>query len=127
VAERGGVHLIDREKLVLLCQQKNLTIPSLTALQTKSGHVLSLTQQVTTFGKASGNTLICAHPSVSKHHAVLERSGLYLFIKDCGSTNGTFVNEHKLGKFAVLNYGDVIRLGAVSMCVILKPKTGNQS
>jgi len=51
--------------------------------------------------------------TVSSAHAVIFREGADYFLSDLGSTNGTFVNNQRLGKSRrALAHGDVIRLGA---------------
>lgn len=49
---------------------------------------------------------------VSRHHAiVVDESNDRHSITDCGSANGTFVNDERLDKRRSLRDGDVIRLG----------------
>jgi hypothetical protein len=51
--------------------------------------------------------------TVSSAHAVILREGADYFLSDLGSTNGTFVNDNRLGKSRrALRHGDLIRLGA---------------
>jgi len=60
--------------------------------------------------------------SMSRHHCVLEVKPPYVFIKDLGSTNGSFVNERKLNDFddaTELHHGDKVRLGDNSISVTL--------
>jgi len=61
-------------------------------------------------GRASGCDLPMPHPSVSKHHAMIFRQNNALFIKDMGSTNGTYVNGQRVEQ-APLNNGDVVQIG----------------
>lgn len=51
-------------------------------------------------------------PEISRVHAILEKKGKEVLVKDVGSTNGTYLNEHKLKKekSEKLNPGDVISM-----------------
>lgn len=46
----------------------------------------------------------------SRHHCLLEIAPPRCFLRDLGSTNGTFVNGERVGR-AMLNDGDELRLG----------------
>ena len=52
-------------------------------------------------------------PYVSRKHAILTVEGGVFQIQDCGGTNGTFINNHRLskGEQAHLRTGDEIGLG----------------
>ena len=52
---------------------------------------------VITIGKAQDNDYIIDHPQVSRHHARLVSGEQDCwFLEDLESSNGTFVNGHKL-------------------------------
>jgi pSer/pThr/pTyr-binding forkhead associated (FHA) protein len=67
-------------------------------------------------GSAIGNPLVIGHHSVSELHAKIRRCHYGLEIEDLNSTNGTWINEERLGAYSpkVLENGDIIRLGEVS-------------
>lgn len=51
---------------------------------------------------------------VSRNHALIIRSGNFFIIKDCGSSNGTIINDSiflRANQTRVLNSGDKLRLG----------------
>ena len=56
--------------------------------------------------------------SVSRHHAQLNVSGDMLWVRDAGSTNGTFLNGKPLTESEVLIEGDVLQIGQVGFCVL---------
>jgi pSer/pThr/pTyr-binding forkhead associated (FHA) protein len=66
-------------------------------------------------GAADGLDIEIDHPTTSSRHAVLLASARPARIKleDQGSTNGTFVNDHKLetGRRQELRDGDIVRFG----------------
>ena len=55
--------------------------------------------------------------ALSRHHAVLQAGPSGITIEDLGSTNGTFLNAHKLraAEAARLADGDVIKVGATEL------------
>ena len=111
IAQNRNVHLVDREILLGLCREKNIIIPSLTALHIEKGEAKQIHGVCFTIGRAEDNDLALPDPKVSRHHAALERRGLQLFIRDCGSSNGTFVNERRIFEPVCLNYGSKINIG----------------
>jgi len=68
----------------------------------------------TTIGRVEDNMFQIPEPSVSSHHCeVLLRDG-DVVIKDLGSTNGTFINNLKIGE-SVLKPGQTLKLGNVEL------------
>lgn len=55
--------------------------------------------------------------SVSRHHAELVTRANGLFIRDRGSTNGTFVNRSRIDAEVALRMGDILHLGEVELRV----------
>ena len=55
---------------------------------------------------------------VSMHHAEINTSGGLLWIRDLGSTNGTFVNHRLIQKSELLEPGDVISFGKFHFCSV---------
>ena len=53
----------------------------------------------------------------SRNHCLLEINPPRSFLRDLGSTNGTFVNGSKLKKGRVAKAGDVIKIGATELQV----------
>ena len=66
-----------------------------------------------TFGRDSGNGgSLGGDPEISRKHARVTRaSSGELLIQDLGSTNGTFVNGHRIAAPTPIRPGDVIELG----------------
>lgn len=71
---------------------------------------------VTRVGRGEDNDIVIDHPSVSYHHCELELGLDFLLVRDCGSTNGTFVNNQP-AKEARLEPGQSVRLGQVPVTV----------
>jgi len=62
-------------------------------------------------GRASIVDLCLKHPSVSRRHAQLKRSGNSLYVRDLGSQNGTYVNQQRIAHEAEVFAGDSIIIG----------------
>lgn len=60
---------------------------------------------------------------VSSTHALLEEKGGMLLLKDLSSTNGTFVNGHRIAGEILLAEGDWIELGDVNLRVGVRKDT----
>ena len=75
-----------------------------------ANQTLQLSEEVTTIGSVAGNTVVLADPAVSRKHAGIRRVESSYELADLGSTNGVYVNGHKVPK-KTLEIGDVIRVG----------------
>ncbi len=67
---------------------------------------------VTRIGRARDNDLVIDHPSVSLHHCELVLGLDSLVVRDCASTNGTFVDGQPVGE-SQLHPGQVLRVGEI--------------
>jgi hypothetical protein len=59
------------------------------------------TGSVFSIGRTDGNTLIMPDYAISKKHAAIENKRGTYFLKDLGSTNGTFLNGERLADKAM--------------------------
>lgn len=75
-----------------------------------ANQTLSLSEEVTTFGSVAGNTVVLADPAVSRKHVAIRKVNGSYELADLGSTNGVYVNGHKVPK-KTLEPGDIIRVG----------------
>ncbi len=71
---------------------------------------LNLTQPTTLIGRDPQATMPLNAPTISWHHAQIDRAGSAHTITDLNSTNGTFVNGARVRQQA-LRPGDVIQIG----------------
>ena len=79
---------------------------------------LLLTGESLLLGKEEGVVdHVLAEPAVSRRHARLNRRGEHWYVRDMGSTNGTWVNGRRLAaeEEALLGQGDEIELGGVRL------------
>jgi hypothetical protein len=75
-----------------------------------ANQTLPLNEEVTTIGSVAGNTVVLADPAVSRKHAGIRKIDTSYELADLGSTNGVYVNGHKVPK-KTLEPGDIIRVG----------------
>jgi pSer/pThr/pTyr-binding forkhead associated (FHA) protein len=80
------------------------------------GITLRIEHRESRLGRGSGNDITINDELVSKQHAEIiareceDSEGFEYLVKDCKSTNGTFVNDEKVSEHKLQN-GDVIRIG----------------
>src|SRR5258708_3337591 len=63
-------------------------------------------------GRASDNDIVLEDITVSQHHAVISFDGGRVFLRDLGSSNGTFIDGSRVAG-GELTSGSVVRLGRV--------------
>jgi diguanylate cyclase (GGDEF)-like protein len=88
------------------------------------GAMLALADGPNWIGRAPDNALQLADPSISRQHACIEiEPGGSARLTDSGSTNGTFVNGHRLppGTTTALADGDRVRFGATCVLKYVRP------
>jgi pSer/pThr/pTyr-binding forkhead associated (FHA) protein len=71
-----------------------------------------LPEDITTIGRRPDNSLQIEDASVSSHHAEIFFENNAFFVKDLGSTNGTYLNGGQIKK-APLNHDDELRFGSI--------------
>ena len=68
--------------------------------------------RIVRIGRSESNNVVLNHESVSRNHAMLQGSEQGLFyLTDCGSRNGTFVNDTRSAAPVILRSGDQIQIG----------------
>ncbi len=67
-----------------------------------------------TIGRDPGNSMVLDEIGVSRRHAVIQRVGEQVVVRDLGSKNGTYVNEERVTE-RVLADGDILHLGATTL------------
>lgn len=80
-----------------------------------SGERIQLQDGRNLIGRLADCTVIVADGNVSRHHAVVQRSGSGFVLSDLGSTNGTYVNGERLVADHRLTDGDTITVGTVAL------------
>lgn len=70
---------------------------------------------ITSIGRNVNSTIFVEDDFASATHAMLTFRGRAWFIEDQGSTNGTYVNGHRIDRPVALSYGDEVTVGRVRM------------
>jgi len=70
---------------------------------------------INSIGRNVNNTIFVEDDFVSANHAMLTFRGRSWFIDDQGSTNGTYVNGHRIDRPVALSFGDELTIGRVRM------------
>jgi hypothetical protein len=78
------------------------------------GQAIAL-EPVTRFGRAHGNTVILDDEFVSTDHALVLLKEDRWWVRDAGSTNGTFINGLKVEAETPLREGDELQIGQVRL------------
>jgi pSer/pThr/pTyr-binding forkhead associated (FHA) protein len=79
-----------------------------------SGSTIAL-GPINSIGRNVNNTIFVEDDFVSSNHAMLTFRGRSWFIEDQGSTNGTYVNGHRIDRPVALSFGDELTIGRVRM------------
>jgi pSer/pThr/pTyr-binding forkhead associated (FHA) protein len=89
-------------------------------LISRDGHVeqqVQLSKERMTLGRHPRNDIVLTHPAVSAEHAVIVTILDDSFLEDLHSTNGTFVNGHRIGKH-FLQHQDVIKMARFQLAFV---------
>ncbi len=78
--------------------------------------VIELRLGVNRFGRVAGNEFCIEHPTISSRHCEIHLTSEGVKVRDCGSTNGTFVNGERITE-AELLAGQTLQLGDVELFV----------
>ena len=70
---------------------------------------------INSIGRNVNNTIFVEDDFVSANHAMLTFRGRSWFVEDQGSTNGTYVNGHRIDRPVALSFGDELMIGRVRM------------
>ena len=73
-----------------------------------------LAKEVTSVGRVEGNDIVLDHQSVSGSHGELVLRGQDVYIRDLGSTNGSYIDGSKVAESPV-QPGEVITFGEVQL------------
>lgn len=97
---------------VIICTSRILETRLAKIIISREGQIeqqVQLSKERMTIGRHAHNDIVLAHPSVSGEHAVIVTILDDSFLEDLHSTNGTFVNGHRIGKH-FLQHQDLIKL-----------------
>lgn len=81
----------------------------------QAGAVMRLGDAPITIGRANDIEVSLQDDYASGHHARLFPQGSRWFLEDLGSTNGTFVGDHRLTRATAVEVGAPFRVGRTTM------------
>jgi len=76
-----------------------------------AGTVIGLADQQITIGRAADATLVLTDDYASTRHARLFPQNGEWIVEDLGSTNGTYLDRHKVTKPTLVPVGTPVRIG----------------
>ncbi len=65
-----------------------------------------------TVGRDEKNFIVCDMDNVSRRHAQVVHRGGKFFVRDLGSTNGTYLNDEEIREEQPLRSGDLVKIGS---------------
>lgn len=71
-------------------------------------------------GRTTPADIVLPHRSVSREHCVIALANDELLVTDLNSTNGTYVDEERVLRAAILPVGSVLRIGQVTMTHVVR-------
>ncbi|MBN1137629.1 MAG: S8 family serine peptidase [Anaerolineae bacterium] len=87
-----------------------------------AGQSFAIDRSPFTIGRGADNNLIIPESSVSRRHACLELQAGRWFVRDLGSSNGTFLNRQVVEDSPQpLNHGDLIGMGDSAFAFVVHP------
>ncbi len=67
----------------------------------------------TTIGRSDANTIVVADPYASAEHAIIAWRNGQWWLEDCGSRNGTLLNDIPIDEPLIISRGDLIGIGHI--------------
>ncbi len=87
---------------------------------TLAGQTFSLQPGTQTLGRSPDNQIVIAESTVSKQHAQITVQSEGTWIRDLGSSNGTFVNGQRISESTWLKPGDTLQIGTSVVVAVEK-------
>ena len=104
--------LVEESEIQEKISRAKRTQPSLVLIAGKPlGKRFPITPPQIVIGRSSDVEVSIDSPHISRKHAILKVQDGKIIVEDLGSTNGTFVNDAKIGHPVILKEGDHIRCG----------------
>ncbi|MCS1409258.1 MAG: FHA domain-containing protein FhaB [Verrucomicrobia subdivision 3 bacterium] len=91
-----------------------------------AGKTCDLKTDKITIGRVDDNSFPIPEGSVSGRHCEVHLKEGKVYVKDLGSTNGTFISDKKVNSQALLPPGKILRLGQVEIRLETGGKEGDE-
>lgn len=69
---------------------------------------------ITSVGRTNASSFCLPAGSISKQHAEIERIGERLYVRDLGSTNGTYINGTRITERVEIRDGDLVQFASIA-------------
>jgi pSer/pThr/pTyr-binding forkhead associated (FHA) protein len=83
----------------------------------RKGMIIPIQKSPFLIGRNNECQLRADNPYVSHHHCELRFNGEKVIVRDCLSTNGTFINSQKIEGEVELHEGDELKIGSLAFVV----------
>lgn len=80
-----------------------------------NGTLFDLNEPTVGIGRNADNTIALEFNGVSRYHFKLLASGESHVLEDCGSKNGTYLNNKRVESLTPLAKGDIIKIGSIAL------------
>jgi len=111
----GNVRGIDTEANPASSARSSVPVPRITVVSGAGvGRAFAMTGVSATIGRHPTNDLVIPDPRVSGVHVELQRSVSGVYVRDAGSTNGTWLGAHRVTEIE-LAVGGEIRVGDATL------------
>lgn len=80
-------------------------------LMSRDGKVNMALPESLEIGREEGDLVMPWDSSASRKHARIYREGAHIWVEDLGSTNGSWINQHRITKRFAFNKGDNLLIG----------------
>ena len=80
-----------------------------------NGTLFDLVEPTVTVGRNADNSIALEFNGVSRYHFKLHANGESHVLEDCGSKNGTYLNNKKVEAQTVLARADIIKIGSIAL------------
>jgi two-component system cell cycle response regulator len=80
-----------------------------------NGTLFDLNEPQVGIGRNADNTIALEFNGVSRYHFKLLASGESHILEDCGSKNGTYLNNKRVESLTPLAKGDIIKIGSIAL------------
>src|SRR2546429_8772060 len=87
-------------------------VPRLVSIPGQPAREFRVPGKSATVGSDPTCEIALGDPTVSRRHARIEYRGVNYYLSDLGSSNGTYINSHRVTQRAALARGDELRFGA---------------
>ena len=82
-------------------------------------NAVTIVSRKSEWGMSNADLLLVNEAGISRNHANIERRHVDFWLRDLGSTNGTYINNVLVKDAVKLKHGDLIRFHQVEFCFIL--------